>query len=111
MFDQVMKRSNWVWIYKMGRFAEERSAYLSDLNEQGHSMHTLRNVNKFSLAIAEGGERAAINGSRGSADRASGKGVGCEVMRPAFQNRDAQGRYQTICLHRQELASLSWQMA
>lgn len=53
MFDQVMKRSNWIWIYKMGRFAEERRAFLSDLNEQGHSMHTLRNVNKFLLAIAE----------------------------------------------------------
>jgi hypothetical protein len=27
VFDQVMKRSNWVWIYKMGRFAEERRAF------------------------------------------------------------------------------------
>lgn len=53
MFDQVMKRSNWVWIYKMGRFAEERRAYLIDLNKQGHSTQTLRNVNKFLLAIAE----------------------------------------------------------
>jgi hypothetical protein len=53
MFDQVMKRSNWVWIYKMGRFAEERRAFLCDLNEQGHSVRTLRNVNKFLLAIAE----------------------------------------------------------
>ena len=53
MFDQVMKRSNWVWIYKMGRFAEERRAFLCDLNEQGHSIRTLRNVNRFLLAIAE----------------------------------------------------------
>jgi hypothetical protein len=53
VFDQVMKRSNWVWIYKMGRFAEERRVFLSDLNEQGHSMHTLRNVNRFLLGIAE----------------------------------------------------------
>jgi site-specific recombinase XerD len=53
MFDQVMKRSNWVWIYKMGRFAEERRAFLCDLNEQGHSVQTLRNVNRFLLAIAE----------------------------------------------------------
>lgn len=53
MFDQVMKRSNWIWIYKMGRFAEERRAFLSDLNEQGHSMQTLRNVNRFLLGIAE----------------------------------------------------------
>ena len=47
------ERSNWVWIYKMGRFAEERRVFLSDLNEQGHSMQTLRNVNRFLLAIAE----------------------------------------------------------
>ncbi|HVC46956.1 MAG TPA: hypothetical protein VND90_06890 [Terracidiphilus sp.] len=53
MFDQVMNRSNWVWIYKMGRFAEERRAFLSDMNEQGHSLRTLRNVNRFLLAIAE----------------------------------------------------------
>jgi integrase/recombinase XerD len=53
VFEQVMKRSNWVWIYKMGRFAAERRAFLCDLNEQGHSVHTLRNVNKFLLAIAE----------------------------------------------------------
>lgn len=48
-----MKSSNWVWTYKMGRFEEERRAFLSGLNEQGHSMRTLRNVNKFLLAIAE----------------------------------------------------------
>lgn len=40
-------------VYKMGRFAEERRAYLIDLNKQGHSTQTLRNVNKFLLAIAE----------------------------------------------------------
>ena len=53
MFDQVMKRSNWVWIYKIGRFAEDRRAYLCDLNKQGHSMQTLRNVNRLMLGIAE----------------------------------------------------------
>jgi len=53
VFDQVMKRSNWVWIYKMGRFAEERRAFLCDLKEQGHSMQTLRNVNRILLAVAE----------------------------------------------------------
>ncbi len=37
----------------MGRFAEERRAFLIDLNEQGHSMQTLRNVNRFLLGIAE----------------------------------------------------------
>src|SRR5271157_2296724 len=30
MFDQLMKRSNWVCVYKMGRFAEERRAFLCD---------------------------------------------------------------------------------
>jgi len=53
MFDQLMKRSNWVCVYKMGRFAEERRAFLCDLNKQGHSLRTLRNVNKLLLAIAE----------------------------------------------------------
>jgi site-specific recombinase XerD len=37
----------------MGRFAEEQRAFLCDLNEQGHSMQTLRNGNRFLLAIAE----------------------------------------------------------
>ena len=31
MFDQLVKRSNSVWIYKMGRFAEERRTFLCDL--------------------------------------------------------------------------------
>ena len=53
MFDQLMKRSNWVCVYKMGRFAEERRTFLCDLNKQGHSLRTLRNVNKLLLAIAE----------------------------------------------------------
>jgi integrase/recombinase XerD len=53
MFEQIMKRSNWVWIYKMGRFAPERRAFLCHLNEQGHSLRTLRNINKLLLAVAE----------------------------------------------------------
>jgi integrase/recombinase XerD len=53
MFDQLVKRSNAVWIYTTGRFAEERRAFLSDLNERGHGFHTLRNTNKFLLVIAE----------------------------------------------------------
>src|SRR5271157_900176 len=53
MFDQLMKRSNWVCVYKMGRFAEERRAFLCDLNKRGHSLRTLRNVNKLLLEIAE----------------------------------------------------------
>jgi hypothetical protein len=51
--DQVMKRSNWLWIYKMGRFGEERRPYICDPNKQGHSMQTLRNVNSLMLEIAE----------------------------------------------------------
>ena len=53
MFDQLMRRSNWIWIYKMGRFAEERRAFLAHLNERGHSLRTVRNANKLLLAIAE----------------------------------------------------------
>ena len=53
MFDQLVKRSNAVWIYTTGRFAEERRAFLSDLNKQGHGLHTLRKTNRFLLVIAE----------------------------------------------------------
>lgn len=53
MFEQLVKRSNWVGIYKMGRFAPERRAFLCNLNEQGHSLSTLRNINKLLLAVAE----------------------------------------------------------
>ena len=53
MFNQLVKRSDAVWIYSTGRFAEERRAFLCDLNERGHGFRTLRNVNKFLLDIAE----------------------------------------------------------
>ncbi|MGB7592161.1 MAG: site-specific integrase [Terriglobia bacterium] len=53
MFDQLVKRSDAVWIYSTGRFAEERRAFLCDLNERGYGFRTLRNVNKFLLVIAE----------------------------------------------------------
>ena len=94
MFDQVMKRSNWVWIYKMGRFAEERRAFLSDLNEQGHSMHTLRNVNKFLLAIAE---RVNVRRSTEIAELQIVQAARDWVAKScaALQNRNARGRYQT----------------
>jgi site-specific recombinase XerD len=53
MFNQLVKRSDAVWIYSMGRFAEERRAFLCDLNERGYGFRTLRNINKFLLRIAE----------------------------------------------------------
>jgi integrase/recombinase XerD len=53
MFDHLVKRSNAVWIYTTGRFAEERHAFLSALNERGHSLHTLKKTNRFLLVIAE----------------------------------------------------------
>jgi site-specific recombinase XerD len=37
----------------MGRFAEERRAFLCDLNGKGHGPRALRNVNKLLLGIAE----------------------------------------------------------
>jgi hypothetical protein len=49
MFDQLVKRSDAVWIYSTGRFAEERRAFLCDLNERGYGWHTLRQTNKFLL--------------------------------------------------------------
>jgi site-specific recombinase XerD len=55
MFNELMKRSNAVWLYSTGRFAEERRAFLCDLVERGHNgWHTLRQTNRFLLAIAEG---------------------------------------------------------
>jgi hypothetical protein len=53
MFDQLVKRSNAVWVYWTGRFAEERRTFLCHLNERGHGLHTLRQINKFLLVIAE----------------------------------------------------------
>jgi site-specific recombinase XerD len=53
MFDRLVERSDAVWIYSTGRFAEERRAFLCDLNERGYGFRTLRNVNKFLLVIAE----------------------------------------------------------
>lgn len=53
MFDQLVKRSNSVWIYTTGRFAEERRVFLCDLSKRGHSLLTLRNVNRLLLVIAE----------------------------------------------------------
>ena len=53
MFDQLVKRSNAVWIYTTGRFVEERRAFLCHLSGGGRSLLTLRNINKLLLVIAE----------------------------------------------------------
>lgn len=53
MFDQLVKRSDAVWIYTTGRFAEERRAFLCDLSRGGRSRLTLRNINKLLLVVAE----------------------------------------------------------
>jgi hypothetical protein len=42
MFDQLVKRSDAVWIYSMGRFAEESRAFLCDLNERGYQLPVYR---------------------------------------------------------------------
>ena len=68
MFDQLMKRSNWVCVYKMGRFAEERRAFLCDLNKRGHSLRTLRYVNRLLLTIAEQSSAAIKTFCSGSCD-------------------------------------------
>jgi hypothetical protein len=62
MFDQLVKRSDAVWIYSTGRFAEERRILLCHSNERGHGLHTLRQFNKFLLVIAEGVRRFEPNG-------------------------------------------------
>lgn len=54
MFSELMKRSNAVWLYSTGRFAEERRTFLCDLVERGRSgLHTLRQTNRLLLAVAE----------------------------------------------------------
>lgn len=52
MFDQLMKRSDAVWIYTTGRFAEERRAFMCDLRDRGNGFYKLRYVNRLLLAIA-----------------------------------------------------------
>jgi integrase/recombinase XerD len=53
MFDQLVKRSNWVWIYKTGRFAEERRIFLEEMGARGYGLRALRIVNPILLAVAE----------------------------------------------------------
>ncbi len=54
MFSELMKRSNAVWLYSTGRFAEERRRFLSDLVERGRNgWYMLRQTNRLLLAIAE----------------------------------------------------------
>jgi site-specific recombinase XerD len=53
MFNQLATRSNRLWVYTTGRFAEERRVFLCELNKGGRSLPTLRNVNRLLLAIAE----------------------------------------------------------
>jgi len=54
MFSELMKRSNAVWLYSTGRFAEERRRFLCDLVERGRNgWYMLRQTNRLLLAIAE----------------------------------------------------------
>lgn len=54
MFSELLKRSNAVWLYSTGRFAEERRTFLCDLVERGRNgWYTLRQTNRLLLAIAE----------------------------------------------------------
>ena len=36
MFDQISLRKDRLWLYSTGRFAEERRAFLCDLNDRGY---------------------------------------------------------------------------
>ena len=44
MFDQLVKRSNAVWVYWTGRFAEERRTFLCHLNERRHVSLATTNI-------------------------------------------------------------------
>ena len=72
MFDQLTRRSDWVCIYKMGRFAEERRAFLAELSERGYSASTLRHVNRLLLpAAARLNVRQATEITQAQIDRAA----------------------------------------
>ncbi len=50
MFSELMKRSNAVWLYSTGRFAEERRTFLCDLVERGRNgWYMLRQTNRLLL--------------------------------------------------------------
>src|SRR5215469_16441355 len=53
MFDQLVKRSDYVWIYQTGRFAEERRIFLEDMRARGYGLRALRVLNPVLLAVAE----------------------------------------------------------
>jgi len=53
MFDQLVKRSNWIWIYSTGRFAEERRIFLEDMKARGYGPRAIKVLNPILLAVAE----------------------------------------------------------
>src|SRR5437588_11643480 len=53
MFDRLVKRSNCVWIYQTGRFAEEPCLFLEDMSARGYSLRAIRILNPILLAVAE----------------------------------------------------------
>ena len=93
-----MKRSNSVWIYKTGRFAEERRTFLCDLRERGHDVRTLRQVNKLLLVIAERVNVMATNADYGSADRAGSQRLDRKVVHAEFHSQNARERNEKIHL-------------
>ena len=53
MFDQISLRKDRLWLYSTGRFAEERRAFLCDLNDRGYSLRAIRFINICLLRVAE----------------------------------------------------------
>ena len=66
MFDQLVKRSNAVWIYSTGRFAEERRAFLCDLNERGHGFAHAPTGQQILAGYCGAGEHTATNADHGT---------------------------------------------
>lgn len=90
MFDQLVKRSNAVWIYTTGRFAEERRAFLCDLGDHGHGFYKLRYVNRVLLAIAERvNVRQGVSITEVQIDLTGSRRLGRQVLRTRLQNRNA----------------------
>lgn len=63
MFDQLVKRSDRVWLYKTGRFAEECFAFLEDMRSRGDGLRALRIINPILLSVAERVTRVMSFGS------------------------------------------------
>jgi len=53
MFENLVGSNEWIERYNRGPFSQERNAFLSHLQELGHSRSRLQGINRFLLGVAE----------------------------------------------------------